>query len=333
MIEPTFNITKEEVLAKVNEEDIFSFYLNVEPDLSSNFTNPLRSDKKPGCRFYYNPQGRLKFKDFSRGYNWDCFNIVQERYSCNFYEAVQIVAKDFGLIGDAKLSFIPKQPKTIKPIIKGRTDIKIKIRDWNDKDLEYWNRYKIDQFYDTVRYLTFMGVYPCKAVWINGEYYRCITTDPCYAYYFGKDKYGMDIIKLYYPLRPKTYSRFMQNLFDEDLQGYNKLPETGENLLITKSYKDVICLRLFGIYAIAPHSETVLISDRHFQDLYNRFDFIGSLMDNDRTGKHMAWLLRKKYEIPPLLFPNDMEKDFSDNLEEIDILEMNEMIEYYKQII
>lgn len=329
MIEPNFNLTKEDILSNVDEVDIFERYLGVSVDTSSSYVNPYRGDKDPGCRFYYSSNSRLYFKDFSKGFHWDCFNIVQMEYNCSFYKAIQIIAKDFNLIKDE--SFERGKSKKVQQIKKGKISIKIKIKDWEKKDLEWWNQYKIDEFYDTIEFLTYMGVFPCKSVWIAGGYFRCKTPDPCYAYHLGVDKTqpDLDLIKLYFPFR--SYNRFFQNDASV-LQGYNKLPETGENLIITKSYKDVIMLRLFGIYAVAPSSETVLIKQEQFADLYNRFDNIFSLMDNDRTGKHMAWMLRKAYEVQPLLFPKDMKKDFSDNLKDIGVMEMNDIIEDTKQL-
>ena len=56
-------------------------------------------------------------------------------------------------------------------------------------------------------------------------------------------------------------------------------------------------------------------------------------MDNDRVGKRMTWELRNKFEITPLLFPKDMKKDFSDNLENIGVIETQEIINHYKEIL
>lgn len=320
--------TKEYILSCISEEDIFIRYLNINPDISYSYTNPFRTDTRAGCRFYYDSRGVLKFNDFSRKENIDCFNVVQKIYNCSYYKALKIIAKDFGLIENNSIEDFDYTLYNPPKIEKKKTVIRITIRDWNTLDLNFWNKYHINEVYDTKKYLKFMQVYPCKSIWINDYYYKCKSNDPCYAYYFGKDENGIDNFKIYFPFR--SYNKFIQNE-PNLLQGYDKLPDIGEKLLITKSYKDVLCLRLFKIYSVAPTSETVLITPEDFSDLYNRFDNIYSLMDNDKIGKHMSYLLRKNYEITPLLFPKDMKKDFSDNLENLGIVEMQEMINYYEE--
>lgn len=321
-------ITRDEILENIHEEDIFEKYLGIKPTLSWTYTNPLRTDKKAGCRFYYDSRGRLIFYDFSRRISYDCFNVVQSVYNCSFYNSIKIIARDFNL-SDIKIGNEFRR-KRLFPNKKKKTIIKITSRNWEKKDFDWWNKYHIDEVYDTKKYLKFMDVYPCKSIWVNDEYFRIKSGELCYAYYYGKDLNGVDNIKLYFPLR--TYNRFINNC-PEVLQGHNKLPLTGDNLIITKSYKDVICLRLFKIYSVSPSSENVLLTEDQFIDLYNRFDNIYSLMDNDRIGMRMAWELRKRFEITPLLFPKDMKKDFSDNLEELGIVETQEIINYYKEIV
>jgi hypothetical protein len=324
MIEYNIDIKLEEILDSIPQEKIFEYYLGIVVDLGESYTNPLRTDKKTGCRFYYNNKGKLRFHDFSKKFNWDCIDVVQKKHGLNFPQALSRIAIDFNLVGDGVFEFKDTIVNNFKPVVKTKPTIKIKIKKWESYDIEYWNQYKINEFFDTVEYCTYFDIHPCSYVWVNGNRFNCSKTDPCYAYYFGKDENGIDEFKLYFPKRKED--RFYQNN-SFLLQGYNKLPETGENLVITKSYKDVVCLKLFDIASIAPMSETVLITEKQYTDLYNRFDNIYSLMDNDRTGKHMAWLLRNKYEIMPLLFPNDMKKDFSDNLKEYEIIEIQDIID------
>ena len=94
------HVSKEFVLSKINESDIFSRYLYY-PDLTLSFTNPFRDDKNADCKFYVSNSSksldRIRFKDFAYGYNWSCFDVVMVKYNLNFHNALQKIAVDFDL--------------------------------------------------------------------------------------------------------------------------------------------------------------------------------------------------------------------------------------------
>jgi hypothetical protein len=75
--------------------------------------------------------------------------------------------------------------------------------------------------------------------------------------------------------------------------------------------KDVVCLSLFNIQAVAMQGESVL-PPKKLVDKYNCV----YLADNDAPGKRAAVLIRSKYNIPIALFPQHYRemgiKDFSD---------------------
>lgn len=318
-IEPGIELKKEEVFKRLTEEQIFEKYLGLVVDETVTYTNPLRLDKRAGCRFYRASNGRLYFKDFSKGYHWDCFNIVQELYNCTFSEAVRIIIKDFKLNNTPVL-----YEQTIEQVERKRRKIQIAVRSYDSKDVEYW-----EQFGLTVDVLYHFRVYPCKAIWINGEYYRCKSFDPCYAYYFGKID-NIDLFKLYFPFRQEN--RFFQNIHDSDnfLQGEHQLTQKTDTLVITKSYKDVMCFSLFGIEAVAPLSEYHIISNDKYNwlsSLYSNILFVG---DNDSTGRAFVLAHHREYNIPYYVFPFTMEKDFSDNIKKFGLHKIKNIIEHIK---
>src|SRR6478609_2267374 len=99
----TVNITKEFILSKVTEEQIFIKYLGIEPKDKGSFTNPLRgNDSSPGCSFYVNPQGKWIFKDFAGGFSWDCFNVVEYAFNCSFKDSLIRVGIDFDIFSGTK---------------------------------------------------------------------------------------------------------------------------------------------------------------------------------------------------------------------------------------
>jgi len=315
-------LTINNILSKVNEYDIFERYLGIKPELKKFYVNPLRKDEDAGCNFYIsNSNGRLYFKDYSYGYHWDCIEVVVIiNGGCSVKEALSIIARDFNLNNyfDVKTEFMPRPPE-----IKSKPPVfQIKRREFNAKDLAFWN-----QFYITKELLDKFYVYAVETAWSvtdldTKEVYSYKFNYPCYAFYLGNDE-----LKLYLPFNKKPYPRFFHSI-KHTLQGYYLLPEEGENLIFTKSYKDVIAISgIFDIPAIATQSENVLPRTLDFGELYNRFDNIYCLYDNDMPGKRATIKLKNMFEpITPLLFPKTMNKDFSDNLKVIGIDNMRELI-------
>src|SRR5688572_2268496 len=269
-VESEILLTKDNILKFVTQEQIFEAYLGLPIDTGTFYANPLRLDKHPGCRYYYDGLGKLYFKDFAGKFHWDCFAVVQYKYGgIKFVEALRIIARDF------KLNGLTPTNNTVQytPPPKEREVIKVSLREWEKEDLDYWKQFNI-----SLEILKRFNVHPCKALWMNRQYYKCKKNDPCYCYYFGKDLY-----KLYFPSRKKGENRFFQNISikDDMLQGLLQLPEKGDYLVITKSYKDVMSLASFGIPAVSVHSEYHVIKQEQYDRLHNRFPNIISLFDND----------------------------------------------------
>lgn len=324
-------IDKDVILGKIKEEDIFERYLGIRPDFSQRFKNPLRKDDHPDCRFYIDKRGVIKFNDLARkGWNWDCFNVVQVLYNCNFKEALDIIAQDFNL---SKKKFDSKLLENRKKLqisnLNKEIIIEVRVRGWMKYDLEYWNQYYLD-----VEDLQYHSVHPIEMAWMNQGYgkeliynFKAKNKDYGYCYYFGKGVY-----KLYFPFRRRDQMKFCHNN-SSILQGSHLLSLKGEDVIITKSYKDVICLSKFGIEAVAPMSETIIPTKKQISILRGRFNNVFVLYDNDRSGKMMAKKIRDTYDLPVLMFDKDHEKDFSDNLKRFGINYMNDLIEETKNIL
>lgn len=290
------DITKEFILARVSEEEVFEAYgVKVQAGM---FKSPLRRDLHPTCRFYRNRSGRLVLRDYAGHFYGDCFDLVSHVTRLSFYDGLKDVAKKFKIIDG-----VPRHPVISGITIGPRTicDIRIKEMKWDYQHMSWWEEYGID--IDT---LALFNIVPVEKAWLNGFLYynRDFTkkTEVVFAYKFG----GLDY-KVYFPLRKER--RFLHNNPDI-LQGYSQLPESGEVVVITKSLKDVVCLSLFGIPAIAPMSETSVISDSVLEDLKENFKYVFALYDRDRTG-HIASLNFRRRGVKALLMPKGTTKDFA----------------------
>lgn len=347
-------ITKDYILSKVSQEDIFSYYLNIpiatiKECINHNYkiNSPLREgDDNPSFGFRYNNTGKLKARDFA-GYFWgDCFDAVAIILSAKYNKVIKVNnPKDFNFILNdiykITLGELPN-PTALDIVKKLPTNIEILNRDWNNADIKYWSKFGIN-----MQILTYYNVIPINNYWINRDvnpdpkyYYNKI--DPCYAYYHGRTLDGQNKIKLYFPTRDKNIRpRILSNY--SSMEGLNKLRHN-DILIITKSYKDVMSIistyyimpeGMFSIGrqidAVSVFSESVYPSENEMQFLKERYKTIFTFMDFDLTGIRMTNKLRKKYDTIPIFLTNGRfksedykAKDFSDyarnNLRSVNIL-------------
>lgn len=297
------NLTKDYILSKVSQEQIFEHYLPIKVTVGSLIKSPLRNDKNPTASFYYSQNGKLRFRDFGGNFWGDCFDLAALYENLNSSNK-----KDFNILLD-KLARIFKIHKyennEINPVISGSTlsikeavinfsgrkKIEVKAREFNEIDARFWQQGNI-----TKKFLKKFKVFACEYIWLNNNLiYTFNSKDPAYAYYFSKGEF-----KIYFPFR-KEY-RFISNT--SVIQGKN-LIEPAEYGIITKSYKDVIALNTFNIQSFAPSSESVLISKDEWFKIKWTCNHWFSLMDYDLQGIKMAIKLRKYYNIQPLFFTKE----------------------------
>lgn len=326
-------IDKSYIFSRISEEDIFYKYMGIYPNTTDFFVNPFRTDTHADCKFYRDNRGVLKFNDFAYKWNVDCFNVVQHIYKDSYPQALERVFRDFNLAN------IEPNFNSISNIIQVETskdstflDIKVQRKDFTKWELDLWSSWGYSM--DTLK---LFNIGSLLRLWIRDKLiYTYNSKDPGFVYYFGNNQDGMPIYKIYFPLRDKY--RFLQNAGDI-LQGYSQLPETGDFLLITKSYKDVGCIFNYQIPSVAPMGETVLITPEQFEDLNNRFFKIFTLFDRDRAGMIASKLYQKTYGTTPLLFDStsgglfrkkDEPKDFVDHHVVCGPRELIDMIDYVK---
>ena len=301
-------LTKELILSKFSEEQLMEYYLNI-PVKKGLVRSPLREDKRPTCSFFRNNKGTLMFKDFATGQCLDIFSIVQQIFRCNYFEALRIIANDFGIIQSKTLQKNPGKinENPIKIEDKEISKIQVEIQDFTELELKWWAKYGI-----TPEILKKFNVYSCKHVFLNDQLFaKSQQHCPIFGYY-GKKYHGLELWKIYFPKR--TNYRFIGNYPSKKLQGYDNLPKSGKICVITKSQKDVMALYAYGIPACAPNSETIIPSEFIINDLTSRFGHVFALWDNDRTGVTFLNKIKKKYpQIKCLIIPRNLEaKDFSD---------------------
>lgn len=316
-------ITKEFLLSKINQESIMQHYTGHDVNSKKLFTSVLRKDNHVTCGFYKSKSGILYMHDFATNEHLDCWNIVMRLYNCNYYDALNIIAQDFGFIEGTHKNVSP--PKLVNDLRETESSkIQVQIKDFTEKELKWWNQFGISK-----KLLKKYHVFSLQHVFLNGQL-RFTSSEQCpiYGYYFGKDKNHEEKWKIYFPMRQEF--RFLNNVSKKTLQGYHQLPKTGDLLVITKSMKDCISLYGFGIPACAPNSETLFVNDKQLEEFKQRFKHILVVYDQDRPGRHNMWLIRKQHpELNFFTMPKDLAKDFTDSVQLVGVDKMKELVKQF----
>lgn len=303
-------ITKEYIFSKgINQESIMAYYTGLDVNSKKLHLSPIRADNKVTCGFYKSKSGILYLHDFATNEHINCFQIVMKLYLCNYYEALKIIAKDFGLIkGETPKKEIPKIVEEIKETESAV--IQCQIKDFTEEELEWWKSFGISK-----KLLKKYNVYSIQNVFLNGNLsFSSSYKNPIFGYYFGKNKNGYELWKIYFPMNKDRGIRFLNNLSGKKLQGYKQLDNESDILVITKSLKDCITLKSFGINAVAPSSESTFCSEAQIDEFKKRFSHIIVMYDQDKAGKYNMSKIRKQYpELDYFVIPKKLgSKDFSD---------------------
>lgn len=273
------------ILDLVDDYTLFCFYLNDEVYINQVILSPLRNpaldqpDTIPSFVIYESRYNKLKYFDHGQGgKGGDIFDFVQELYGLpDFKSACQKISSDFGLglypnenCHTAQQVFLTPGDRRIKP----RADIQniISQPKFTPEGKAYW-----DQYHITPEILTEYCVTQVRSLITN----RAISTLKTLAFgYRIGNKY-----KIYQPYEPEF--KFMNNYPSNYVEGLFQLVKRGSDnklLIITKSTKDVMVLRLLGYDAISPKGENILIPADTIQKLKLQFKRIVMLFDNDKPG-------------------------------------------------
>lgn len=284
MIPPTIN--RDFVLSRVTEEMIFARYLGEPVEFNTRYKSPLRDDSNPTCTFKLR-NGRLMFKDWSGHFAGDCFAFVMSMFGVSFMEALKLISQDFNLIEKKAIYKATKQSSNFS---SSKRKLDVNILPHTRENCEYWIKLGV-----TKKTLLKFRVYPVKYLFLDGELnYSWRDNNPGYVYVLKKGEY-----KVYFPYQRDF--RFICNSFIA--QGVDLL-EPADICVITKSYKDVLCLYELGIKSFAMANEVVLPTEEQIQWLRSRYNTILSLYDFDLTGIKTANQMRKKFNIQPFFLTN-----------------------------
>lgn len=306
------DVNAKNILSLINEYNIYRNYIG-EFTIGTVFKSPIKEkDDHHSFGIYWSKkhQGRLFFNDLALGKSGDVFVLVKELYGLSYYHALVRIIFDFRLTDRFKIpkdiivTAQKKKPKVIdiKNIPKpSEISIKIRIRNWENYDIAYWNKYGICKA-TLIKY----RVFPIDYIFINNS---IIKADKyAYAYYECKD--GIDRYKIYQPFSKNL--KWLSNFIEGTISGWNQMPDKGDKLIITSSNKDAMCIHDRGFNSIAPQTETYTFKPHIVAHLYSRFKDIYIYYDYDRAGIKAAYLNKRKYGFIPIFTKSVKLKDPSD---------------------
>lgn len=294
---PNDDITLDWILSKVSEYDIYAHYIG-QFKVGMIYNSPFRKDKNPSFGVYYSKRTKqLLFKDHGTG---ECGNVIKfvQLYTgkTNYQDILLDIVEKLKITNDTKLDsskqYIPSQ-ETVIGIVR---------QPFTPTDINYWSQFHISE--KTLKKFDVFSIkyYLCNGI-VKGIYKD---TNPMYAYKVYNH------FKVYRPLGDK-YTKWRNNLEQDDVQGFKQLPKSGDICIITKSMKDVMCLYEMGIPAISPASESTFISDNVLKAILKRFKRVLICFDRDVAGVKYLRKISLKTGLNGLLMPKQFNaKDISD---------------------
>jgi len=303
-------ITKDDILKVVSQEEIYSFYTGEEITSGVKINSPLRNDNVPSFAFYYHKSedNALMFYDFATKESGDCIVFVRKLFGLDYRDTLFKITYDFKL---SVVEITEERKKTIrskKIVEKVQVKIGVKSRKWKLRDAKFWGSFGI-----TKNTLDFYNVKPIEYVFFNGDSSK--VDKLTYAYLEFKDEEVS--YKIYQPFNERY--KWMNNANYSVHQGYSQLPSNGELLIITKSLKDVMSIKdVIGLPSVGLQSESVMMKQSVMDEYKERFIKVVCLFDNDKAGKRLAEDFTKTYDIPHFFMPElEGVTDFSDLVKKI----------------
>ena len=279
-----------------SDDEVVSKYFNITA-IPSIILSPLRKDRNPSLSIFRLPDGNIGYKDFGTGEKGSIYRLLSKLWNIPIKQVYRRIISDYTYNSSNTLNI---KSKRIKKLKKSCTTLNVKVREWKEWDIEYWNKYGISK-----EWLEYAEIYPISTIFFNNDTVS-IPADK-YAYVYVERKDNKVTLKVYQPYseRFKWISKHDSSVWDL----WTKIPKTGDKLIITSSRKDALCIwSNTGIPSLSLQGEGYIPKESVINELKNRYKNIYILYDNDFQsevnhgrifGKHLSEMFNlKQIEIP-----------------------------------
>jgi len=296
------DLTWNQVMTKVSQEQVFELILNQPFDYSLRYTSPIRKDDNPDCRFERRLDGVILFLDFGdkEQTHHTCLGLAMKYYNTNMEGVIKVLVDAFQLPTDptAYISSIPYEReetthhKTREEVHQSETIITYKKKEYDKRDILYWSNFLIKP-----QHLFEDNVFSASYIHISNRAKKKVSyfrpQGLCYVIDF------LDAVKVYQPYNSKY--KWFTNCNENHIGNVDNLPESGDKLVICKAYKDHRIFRNLELDAhnsyIWFHSEGIFPSTDILVNLLSRFKKLVVFYDNDIKGieasRKLAWFLNE----------------------------------------
>lgn len=301
------SFTLDDVLRVASEAQIVSYYLGI-LKVPCIINSPLRQDRHPSFGLY-SPNGtEINYIDFSTRDSGTIFTLLKNMWNLDYPEVFKRICQDFSKFNSKATVIKSSKCDITSQGSSSNIDMKCKVREWKDYDLEYWASYGI-----TLPWLKYANVYPISHKIIVKDGKEFVFGADKYAYAYVEFKEGKTTLKIYQPFNKRGFK--WANKHDRSVISlWTKVPKTGDKIVVCSSLKDALCLWAnTSIPAIAIQGEGYGISDTAINELKRRYKEVYILLDNDEAGLRDGEKLSASTGFINLVLPNiNGAKDVSD---------------------
>lgn len=301
------SFTLDDVLRVASEAQIVSYYLGI-LKVPCIINSPLRQDRHPSFGLY-SPNGtEINYIDFSTRDSGTIFTLLKNMWNLDYPEVFKRICQDFSKFNSKATVIKSSKCDITSQGSSSNIDMKCKVREWKDYDLEYWASYGI-----TLPWLKYANVYPISHKIIIKDGKEFVFGADKYAYAYVEFKEGKTTLKIYQPFNKRGFK--WANKHDRSVISlWTKVPKTGDKIVVCSSLKDALCLWAnTSIPAIAIQGEGYGISNTAINELKRRYKEVYILLDNDEAGLRDGEKLSASTGFINLVLPNiNGAKDVSD---------------------
>ena len=272
------SFTLDDVLRVASEAQIVSYYLGI-LKVPCIINSPLRQDRHPSFGLY-SPNGtEINYIDFSTRDSGTIFTLLKNMWNLDYPEVFKRICQDFSKFNSKATVIKSSKCDITSQGSSSNIDMKCKVREWKDYDLEYWASYGI-----TLPWLKYANVYPISHKIIVKDGKEFVFGADKYAYAYVEFKEGKTTLKIYQPFNKRGFK--WANKHDRSVISlWTKVPKTGDKIVVCSSLKDALCLWAnTSIPAIAIQGEGYGISNTAINELKRRYKEVYILLDNDEAG-------------------------------------------------
>jgi hypothetical protein len=244
------SLTKEEVLSRISEYDIFKYYMPQGWQLNRATNSPFRKDNNPSF-VIGNRNGYVSFIDFGDvNFRGDCFTFVKLLFHMrNMDEVLRKIDNDFslgissGIVGDYK-SIISKYEQPTE--VKRYSLVQVVTKKFTKSELDYWASYHLSL--DDLRQ---NNVYSVKKVYLNRQLFPSKLNELVFGYFYEGGYW-----KIYRPESDRKRKWMPNNVPITAMDGKENIVNC-DVALISKSRKDYMVMRKVFPCSCAVQNESI----------------------------------------------------------------------------